>query len=139
MLEKLSHTVAHFCREPKLVAASIIIVVRFQSATWLVGIAAQKAQNRLPQINGILLQIVEEIDPEVFRTNITFPSADNLGGMRPEQHTWNQQIANDFLRIGGIKATDHPESHAHGQLRPCSLDRIARHKDDFQIRKLIND
>ena len=29
MFEKLSHTVAHFCREPKLVVAGIIIVVRF--------------------------------------------------------------------------------------------------------------
>jgi hypothetical protein len=29
MFEKLSDTVAHFCREPKLVAAGIVIVVRF--------------------------------------------------------------------------------------------------------------
>ena len=29
VFEKLSHTIAHFCREPKLVAAGIVIVVRF--------------------------------------------------------------------------------------------------------------
>src|SRR6266436_4414644 len=125
MFEKLSYTVAHFCREPKLLAAGIVIVVRFYSAAWLVGIAAQKTQNRSPQLSGIFLQIVEEIDSEVFRTNITFPPRDTFAWMRPDQHTGIQQIANHFLRICGIEFIDHSESHAHRQLRPGSLDRVA--------------
>src|SRR5205814_9613691 len=59
-------------------------------------------------------------------------------GMRPEQHTWNQQIANDFLRIGGIKFIDHSKADAHGQLRPGSLNRVASEKYHLQVRKMID-
>src|SRR5207247_7329327 len=87
----------------------------------------------------MFLEIVEEIDAEAFRTNITFPARNNLAGMRPDQHTWMQQIANNFPRIHGIETIDHSEPHAHGQLRPGSLNRIASEKDHLQVRKMIDD
>src|SRR5262245_29453191 len=59
--------------------------------------------------------------------------------MRPDEHTRMQQIAYDFLGIRGIEFINHPESHAHGQLRPCSFDRVTSEKHDFQIRKMIDD
>src|SRR5436190_21612793 len=58
--------------------------------------------------------------------------------MRSDQHTWIQQIANHFLGIHGIELIDHSEPHAHGQLRPCSLDRVASEKYHFHVRKMID-
>ncbi len=40
LFEELSHAIAYFLGERKLFAAVIIILVRLQSAAWLVGIAA---------------------------------------------------------------------------------------------------
>src|SRR4030095_439098 len=52
---------------------------------------------------------------------------------------WVEQIANDFLGIRGIEFIDHSQSHAHGQLRPRSFNRVASEKDDFQVRKMVDD
>src|SRR5436309_14682520 len=75
----------------------------------------------------------------MFLTNITSPPRDNFAGMRPDKHTRIQQIANDFLGICGIKFIDHSEPHAHGQLRPGSLNGIASEKYHLQVRKMIDD
>src|SRR5262249_31553228 len=87
VFEKFSHTVAHFCGEPKLFAASVIIFMRLQFDAGLVRITAQKLQSGLAQLGSLLLQIVEEIHAEVFRTNLTLPPRDDLTRMRPDQHT----------------------------------------------------
>src|SRR5206468_2063312 len=91
----------------------------------------QKKRSML-SFSRIFLQIVEEIEAEVFRTNITFPARDNLAGVRSRQHTRNQQIANNLLRICGVEFIDHSKPHAHGQLRPGSLYRVASEKYHFQ-------
>src|SRR5689334_24346795 len=109
MFEELRHTVAHFSREPKLVAVGIVILMRCYCPAWLFGIAAEKTQDRSPQFSRIFLQIVKEIDAEVLRTNIPFPASDNLAGVRSDQHTRIQQIASDLLGIRGIEFIDHSE------------------------------
>src|SRR4029079_5497808 len=67
-----------------------------------------------------------------------FPTHDNLTRMRSDQHTWIQQIANDFLGIAGIEFINHSEPHTHGQLRPCSLNRVASEKYHFDVRKMTD-
>ena len=106
--------------------------LRPTSAVWKIARMKQSLRHR------IFLQIVEEIDTEVFRTNITFPTRYDLAGMRPDQHTWIQQITNHLLGIRGVEFIDHSESNAHGQLRPCSLNRVASQEYDFQVRKMIH-
>src|SRR5947208_15438638 len=90
-------------------------------------------------VSGLYLMLVEKIYADVFRTNITFTALDNLAGMLPNQNTRIQKIANDFLGICGVERTNHSELHAHGQLRPGSLNRVPSEKDHLQVRKMIDD
>ena len=106
LFKELSDPRSHFVSQPKLFFSGVEIVVRLQSAAWLVRICTQKTKDRPSQFSGIFLQVIKKIDAKQLWTNVAFPARDDFTGMRSQKHSGIQQIPNYVIRIGCIEGAD---------------------------------
>ena len=74
----------NFIGERKLFHSPPIVVTR-HAPDWLVGIGAQKTEDRTPQFSRISLQVIEEINAKPVWMDITFPSCDDGAGVRTQE------------------------------------------------------
>jgi len=115
--------------ERKLFHPGPTVVIRAQSAAWLVWISAQETKDRAPQFRGISLQVIKEINAKLIWIDVAFPSRDNGTRVRTQEHSSAEQIPMDFVDVGRVKRPNLAIVHFHGQMRPHSLNRIAHQKD----------
>src|SRR4051794_32944610 len=102
----------NFIRERKLFHTPPIVVT-WHAADWLVGIGAQKIEDRTPQFSRISLQVIEEKNPKPVWMDITFPSRDDRAGIRPQEQPSPEQIPINFVDIRCVKRFDLVVMHFH--------------------------
>ena len=128
----------NFIRERKLFHTAPTVVT-WHAADWLVGIGAQKTEDRTPQFSGIPLQVIKEINAEPVWIDITFPSRHDRAGIRTQEEPSPEQIPINFVDIPYVKRFDLVVMHFHGQVRPHSLNRIAGQENHFQLWEISDD
>src|SRR5262245_66487083 len=112
---------ANFYDERKLSRPAPTVVVGWHPAFCLVRIGPEKIENATAQFSRISLQIIEEVDAEPVRMNMTFPARDDRARIRTQEQPSPEQMPIDFVDIRYVERFDLVILHFHGQVRPQSL------------------
>src|SRR5439155_9372206 len=114
--EKLRHTGLHLVCKPKLLHPRLAVVIRPQSAAWLVRVGTQEIEDETTQLSGIFLQVVKKVDTKKVRRNIAFPARGDRARVRAQEHPSATQVPNYFVAISHVKRFNLAGPHFHGQV-----------------------